>query len=101
MIWRTFGAIERLDRLIPENLPARRRMAIWRPAGSALGYPGAGAATEALEEIEELSAAVEEWSVWECLQLHLARGRIYMGIGLLARSHCTRTCVRGLGKGST
>ena len=34
-------------RLIPEDLPARRRMAIWRPAGSALGYPGAGAATEA------------------------------------------------------
>lgn len=68
-------------RLIPKDLPARRRMAIWRPAGSALGYPGAGAAIEALEEIEELSAALEEWSVWECFQLHLARSRIYMGIG--------------------
>ncbi|MCE2450323.1 MAG: hypothetical protein J4F35_18740 [Candidatus Latescibacteria bacterium] len=67
--------------LIAKDLPVRRRMAIWRPAGSALGYPGVGAATEALEEIEELSAAVEEWSVWERFQLHLACGRIYMGIG--------------------
>ena len=67
--------------LIPKDLPVRRRMAIWRPAGSALGYPGVGAATEALEEIEELSAAVEEWSVWERFQRHLACGRIYMGIG--------------------
>ena len=86
--------------LIPENLPARRRMAIWRPAGSALGYPGAGAATEALEEIEELSAAVEEWSVWECFQLHLARGRIYMGIGYwpeaIAQGHAFVDWAKGL-----
>ncbi|NKB70589.1 MAG: hypothetical protein GKR89_26265 [Candidatus Latescibacteria bacterium] len=67
--------------LVPKDLPARRRMAIWRPGGNALAYAGAGVAHEALEEIETLATAVEEWSIWERFQLHLTLGRLYLDIG--------------------